>query len=99
MISTPRSFVAAHVTHDRGFNMNDTLRRPAFALLVFAALLAACRWSGARAADSAGDRAPDFPPGAFNDGGRYRLSDFEGKVLVLFFYEQDCPRCRGSIKD
>src|SRR3954463_13531883 len=41
--------------------------------------------------------APDFPPGSFNDGGHYKLSDFEGKVVVLFFYEQDCPTCRGLI--
>jgi peroxiredoxin len=33
----------------------------------------------------------------FSDGGRHKLADFEGKVLVLFLYEQDCPRCRGEI--
>jgi peroxiredoxin len=44
-------------------------------------------------------KAPDFPPGQFNDGGQYKISDFEGKVVVLFFYEKDCPRCRGSIPD
>lgn len=33
----------------------------------------------------------DFPPGAFTDGGHYRLSDFRGKVLVLYFYESACP--------
>ncbi|MDB5296151.1 MAG: hypothetical protein JWO31_2134 [Phycisphaerales bacterium] len=44
-----------------------------------------------------GDVAPDFPPGAFADGGRYRLADFKDKVVVLFFYEKECPTCRGSI--
>lgn len=44
-------------------------------------------------------QAGDFPPGQFNDGRRYSLKDFEGKVLVLFFYEADCPSCRGSIPE
>jgi peroxiredoxin len=43
--------------------------------------------------------AADFPPGPFNDGGHYSLKDFEGKVVVLFFYEQDCPKCRGLIPE
>jgi peroxiredoxin len=45
----------------------------------------------------AGEIAPDFPAGAFNDGNRYQLSDYAGKVVVLFFYEKDCPTCRGKI--
>jgi peroxiredoxin len=51
------------------------------------------------AAGKQGERAPDFPPGAFNDGGRYQLADYEGKVVVLFFYEKDCPTCRGKIPE
>ncbi len=43
--------------------------------------------------------AADFPPGAFSDGGQYHLSDFRGKLLVLFFYENDCPTCKGTIPD
>ena len=43
--------------------------------------------------------AGEFPPGVFSDGGQYSVSDFEGKVLVLFFYEKDCPRCRGAIPE
>src|SRR5688500_5699843 len=46
-----------------------------------------------------GEAAPDFPPGVFNDGQRYSLSDFEGKVVVLFFYEKDCPSCRKKIPE
>ena len=46
-----------------------------------------------------GERAPDFPPGQFSDGGHYSLADFQGKVLVLFFYENSCPRCRGLIPE
>lgn len=39
----------------------------------------------------------DFPPGVFSDNGTYKLDDFKGKTLVLFFYEKDCPSCRASI--
>jgi peroxiredoxin len=44
-----------------------------------------------------GDTAPDFPSGEFSDGGHYHLSDFRGRLLVLFFYEQKCPTCRATI--
>src|SRR5688572_6888491 len=29
---------------------------------------------------------PEFPPGLFTDGGKYRLNDLGGKVVVLLFY-------------
>jgi len=48
-------------------------------------------------AGKAGEQAPDFPPGLFIDGHHYSLHDLEGKAVVLFFYEQDCPTCRGLI--
>lgn len=41
----------------------------------------------------------DFPPGSFSDGQRYSLEDMQGKVVVLFFYDQDCPKCRGLIPE
>ena len=44
-----------------------------------------------------GEKAPDFPPGAFTNNYPYSLSQFRGKVVVLFFYEQQCPTCRGLI--
>ena len=44
-------------------------------------------------------QAAEFPPGVFTDGGQYQLSDFAGKVVVLFFYEKDCPNCRKKIPD
>jgi peroxiredoxin len=53
----------------------------------------------AGAAGNAGEQAPDFPPGLFADGNRYSLKDLEGKAVVLFFYEQDCPTCRGKIPE
>jgi hypothetical protein len=34
-----------------------------------------------------GQAAPDFPPGAFSDSGSYRLSDLQGKIVVLYFFE------------
>jgi hypothetical protein len=34
-----------------------------------------------------GQAAPDFPPGAFTDSGSYRLSDLQGKLVVLYFFE------------
>src|SRR4051812_25815517 len=73
-------------------------------LITLAALLSAvvATWALApaavRAAGSDGG-APDFPPGSFSDGGQYKVSDFQGKLLVLFFYEQQCPTCRGEIPD
>jgi peroxiredoxin len=45
-----------------------------------------------------GDIAPEFPDGQFSDGEHYRLGDFRSKFLVvLFFYEQECPTCRATI--
>jgi peroxiredoxin len=41
-----------------------------------------------------GDPAPEFPPGPFTDGGQYKLSDFKGKLVVLYFFESD-PRCKN----
>ena len=47
----------------------------------------------------AGDAAPEFPLGLFADGKTYQLSDFKGKAVVLFFYESECPRCKGAIPE
>jgi thiol-disulfide isomerase/thioredoxin len=55
-------------------------------------------WAGrALAAGNAGEKAPEFPPGVFSDGGQYKVSDFDGKLLVLFFFESECPTCKGTI--
>lgn len=66
--------------------------------VIFAAFLFAFATS-VFAAGNAGEKAADFPPGLFIDGRRYSLADLEGKAVVLFFYEQDCPRCRGAIPE
>jgi hypothetical protein len=41
----------------------------------------------AQAQGKLGEPAPDFPPGAFTDAGSYRLSDLQGKIVVLYFFE------------
>lgn len=65
--------------------------------LALALACAICSLPRAFAGGKYGEDAPDFPPGVFNDGKQYRLEDFRGKTVVLFFYEKDCPRCRSSI--
>jgi peroxiredoxin len=52
--------------------------------------------TSARVAGSS-EQTPDFPPGMFTDGGHYQVSDFKGKVLVLYFGCPVCPTNRGSI--
>jgi thiol-disulfide isomerase/thioredoxin len=56
---------------------------------------------GAFASTARGDdgEAKDFPPGVFTDGGHYDLHGLRGKVVVLFFFEESCPRCRGTIPE
>ncbi|MBX9685072.1 MAG: redoxin domain-containing protein [Candidatus Obscuribacterales bacterium] len=44
-----------------------------------------------------GDYAPEFPEGEFTDAGQYKLKDYLGKVVVLFFYEKRCPSCKATI--
>lgn len=46
-----------------------------------------------------GEQAPDFPPGAFIDGRTYSVADQQGKLVVLFFFEPKCPRCKGTIPE
>jgi len=55
--------------------------------------------SSAIASGDFGEMAPDFPAGVFSDGKQYHISDFRGKLLVLFFYEQRCPTCRATIPE
>lgn len=73
------------------------MSRCTFATLLASALALTALAPLAHAAGKFGDKAPDFPPGVFSDGGHYQLSDFEGKLVVLFFFESECPRCKGTI--
>jgi peroxiredoxin len=68
-------------------------------LCVQAAFAAKAKKSSSAADIDEDSGAPDFPPGVFSDGGHYHLSDFRGKLVVLFFYESTCPRCKGLIPD
>ncbi len=69
------------------------------ALSVLAIALPMFAASAATAQVKGGESAPDFPPGLFSDGNRYQLSECRGKVVVLFFYESQCPRCKGTIPE
>ncbi len=53
----------------------------------------------ASAAGQVGEKAADFPPGSFTDGGHYSIDDFHGKVLVLYFGCPICPTNRASIPE
>jgi peroxiredoxin len=69
-------------------------------LLYLAPLALALLSAGPAAAQpKLGDVAPDFPVGLFSDAKSYQLSDSRGKVVVLFFYESQCPRCKAAIPE
>ena len=60
------------------------LSRLTAAPIVFLCLVATIT----RGAGNAGEKAPDFPPGEFSDGGHYSLQDLRGKAVVLYLYEK-----------
>jgi peroxiredoxin len=43
-----------------------------------------------------GDKAPGFTLAALEDGSEVSLSDFDGKVIYLFFYGAGCPHCQDN---
>lgn len=53
--------------------------------------------SGAVAAAEAGKPAPDFTATDIN-GKTYKLSDYEGKIVVLESYNLDCPYCHNQYR-
>ncbi len=69
-----------------------------FALFVLACVMGLVCVGDATAA-KVGAEAPEFPPGEFSDGRQHSLADYRGQVVVLFFYEKDCPTCRDTIPD
>jgi peroxiredoxin len=44
-----------------------------------------------------GSPAPDFDLTGFEDGNRYRLSDFKGKYVYLAFFESGNPACQSEL--
>lgn len=67
--------------------------RPILAALAVGLLLGLAAW------DTQAKQAAEFPPGTFSDGKNYSLEELRGRVVVLFFYEQNCPRCAGLIPE
>lgn len=45
--------------------------------------------------DNTGEQAPTFTLTSL-EGEQIALSDFQGKVVYLFFYGADCPHCRAN---
>jgi hypothetical protein len=41
----------------------------------------------------------ELPPGAFSDGRKYKLADFKGKVLVLFYFDPASTKSLQTLKD
>jgi peroxiredoxin len=68
-------------------------------LTALVAVLAAAAPARAQIQIRFGDPAPEFPPGPFTDGGHYKVTDFKDKLLVLFFFDSTCPKCRASIAE
>lgn len=80
--------------------MNDELQRRG--LLAWAGLAAVC--GTARADDKSKPPPlesvpPDVPLGRTLDGKVVRLSDFEGKPVVVFFWASWCPHCRNELPE
>src|SRR5262245_29739478 len=44
-----------------------------------------------------GESAQDFPPGPFTDGSQYKMDDFKGKVVVLYFFDGNAPSVKKKI--
>ncbi len=67
--------------------MKKTIKRSVFALLTLISLSAYSQ--------GVGDAAPDFTVD-LDDGGTFTLSDYEGKVVMVFFFGNACPYCVES---
>jgi thiol-disulfide isomerase/thioredoxin len=71
------------------FPWEARMRRITIAAALVCGLFLACA--------ARGEQARDFPPGLFTDNGQYKISDFQGKVVVLYFGCPVCPTNRASI--
>lgn len=83
--------------------MNDEL--PRRGLLAWAGLAVLGSATGAQAEEAAKPPAPppleqaaaDAPLGQTLDGKAVRLSDFDGKPVIVFFWASWCPYCRNEL--
>ena len=56
------------------------------------------RWREIPSEESfSGMQAMDFPPGDFTDEGHYQISDFHGKMLILFFFQAEDAQAQQFI--
>jgi len=69
------------------------------ALLATGLILVLTAALGAQSVIRIGTPAQDFPPGLFTDANPYKLKDFDDKLLVLYFFEVTCPRCREAVPE
>jgi len=69
-----------------------------FKNFVFFVLAAAVLFVGCSPAESADRKAPDFSLQNITNN-TVRLSDYEGKVIILNFFATWCPPCRDEIPD
>lgn len=91
-----------------GFRYRTSLRpRPGWRRLLAAAVLSASLLAGcirdgqedpeAATVIRAGDTAPDFTVELL-DGSRQRLSDLQGRVVLLTFWASWCPTCQAEME-
>jgi hypothetical protein len=63
------------------------MRFSAYFRLIFALVLCL----PALAAAQEGEEVKEFPPGVFNNGQRYHLAEYKGKIVFLFFFDPVWP--------
>lgn len=77
---------------------HERLRRGLLLAGVMLATLGAPTWAQERAKPKPPERVPlDVPLGKALDGTVVRLSDFDGKPVVVMFWASWCPHCRNEL--
>ena len=71
------------------------MRELKFIILLFALVGCSTASTDTSTGSTPNTPAPDFTHSSL-DGGEITLSDFEGKVVYLFFYGAGCPHCRAN---
>lgn len=78
---------------ERRFSKEENMKRLRLWSVVSAVLMLGAASQGVFAEPAIGQPAPDFSL-AGSDGKTYHLSDFKGKVVVLEWFNKDCPFIR-----